>query len=107
MRALISYYVLDYIKSYRYVPPLSIYVITLLVNYTYRPNPVLSSMAVTAVYLFLLMAWFTLSFFHTEDPTQQQLTTLHAKNKSKMFLSKYMTMFLCVIVLSTVSGFIL
>ncbi|GGJ99966.1 ABC transporter permease [Lentibacillus kapialis] len=103
MKALISYYFLDYIKSYRYVPPLTIYLVALFLNYTYKPNPVLSSTAVTALYLFLLMVWFTLSFFHTEDPTQQHLTILHAKSKVKMFLSKYMTMFLCVIVLSVFS----
>jgi len=103
MKALINYHFLDYIKSYRYVPPLTIYLVLLIVNYTYKPNPVLSSLAVTALYLFLVMAWFTLSFFHTEDPDQQRLTTFHAKSKIKMFLSKYMMMFLCVIILSAIS----
>ncbi|GAB4074134.1 ABC transporter permease [Barrientosiimonas marina] len=103
MKELVSYYVSDYIKSYRYVPPLTIYLIAVVINYTYKPSPVLSSTAMTAVYLFLLMAWFTLTFFHTENPVQQHLTILHAKSKAKVFLAKYITMSLCVIALSASS----
>lgn len=100
MKALI---VLDYIKSYRYVPPASIFLIMLVVNYTYAPNPILSSYALTAIYLFFITAWLTLSFFHTEDSVQQNLTILHAKSKMKYFLSKYFTMFLFVLILAVVS----
>lgn len=103
MKSLIVYHLRDYLRSYNYIPPICVYIITLVANYTYRPNPMLSSYGVTAIYLYFIVAWITISFFHTEDPVQQKLTILHAKSKTKYFMSKYFTAFLMVFVLSLVS----
>ncbi|MED3103083.1 ABC transporter permease, partial [Bacillus thuringiensis] len=40
MFALIRYHFLDYTKSYKYVPPIAMYFMSLLFVYTYKPTPI-------------------------------------------------------------------
>ncbi|MQR89642.1 ABC transporter permease [Bacillus megaterium] len=103
MGALIRYHFITYIKSYRYIPPLALYIISLCMNYTYRPNPVLDSFFNTALFLFFLTTWFTMSLFHAEDSSQEVITKLHVGKKNKYFMSKLISCMLLFTLLSAVS----
>lgn len=103
MRSLMAYHLISYIKSYNYVAPMSFFIIILVVNYSIYPNPVLASYGVTSIYLYIIAAWITVRFFHTEDLVQQQITMLHAKNEMRYFCSKYVTASSFVVLLALIS----
>ncbi|MEK3994326.1 ABC transporter permease [Psychrobacillus sp. FSL K6-2365] len=59
----------------------------LIINYTFIPNPILDSYSFTSLVLFFIMGWVTITILHAEDQGLQQLTILHAKNKSGYYLA--------------------
>ncbi|WP_459503298.1 ABC transporter permease [Bacillus sp. C1] len=103
MIALIRYNFLDYTKSYKYVPPIAMYIVSLLFVYAYKPNPIVATYLETALTLYLLSAWITITLFHTENPVQEQITLSHTKNSTTLYFSKYVTALLICIVLSLIS----
>ncbi|QWG30158.1 ABC transporter permease [Bacillus mycoides] len=103
MFALIRYHFLDYTKSYKYIPPIAMYCISLLFVYTYKPTPIVPTYLETALALYLLSAWITITIFHTEDPVQEQITISHTNNISALYVGKYITALLICTVLSFIS----
>ena len=103
MFALIRYHFLDYTKSYKYVPPIAMYFVSLLFVYTYKPTPIVPTYLETALALYLLSAWITVTIFHTEDPVQEQITISHTNNISALYVGKYITALLICTVLSFIS----
>ncbi len=103
MKGLLHYQFINYARSFRYIPPLSIFIIYLIVNYTYTPNPILDSYAVTSLVLFFMMGWFTVTVFHAEDNGQKRITLLHAKNSKDSYLSLYLLCALIGLCLSLVA----
>ncbi|MGX4668959.1 ABC transporter permease [Cerasibacillus sp. JNUCC 74] len=103
MKALITYQLRDYLKSYNYVAPFSVFIIMLIVNYAFYPNPVLASYGVTAIYLYILTAWVTVTFFHTEDSIQEGITIIHTGSENKFFVSKYLSLLFITIVFAVIS----
>lgn len=88
MVALVRYTLQDYMRSYRYVPPVSVFIILIIIFYSNAPNPIMDSFAVTCGFLYCISAWISMSLFNAEDAIQHQITILHAKNAYKFYLSK-------------------
>ena len=86
MFALIRYHFLDYTKSYKYIPLIAMYCISLLFVYTYKPTPIVPTYLETALALYLLSAWITVTIFHTQDPVQEQITISHTNNISALYV---------------------
>ncbi|KGR85774.1 hypothetical protein [Lysinibacillus odysseyi] len=103
MKGLLHYQFISYLRSYQYVPPLSLFIILLIVNYTYTPNPILDSYSFTSLMLFFIMGWFTVTIFHVEDPGQKQITLLHSQSLSKYYVSLYLLAALIGLFLSIVA----
>lgn len=82
MSSLLHYQFKNYLRTYQYVPPFTIFILCLVVNYTFVPNPILDSYSFTSLILFFLMGWFTVTLFHAEDEGQKMITTLHAKSST-------------------------
>ena len=95
MTSLLRYQFINYLRTYQYVPPFSIFILCLVVNYTFVPNPILDSYSFTAIILFFLMGWFTITLFHAEDEGQKVITTLHAKSRTHYNLGIFI---LCVLI---------
>ena len=89
MKGLLHYHFISYLRSYQYVPPFSLFIIFLFVNYTYTPNPILDSYSFTSLILFFIMGWFTVTIFHVEETGQKQITLLHAQSSGKYYGSLY------------------
>jgi len=87
MLSLLRYQFINYLRTFQYVPPFSIFVLCLVVNYTFVPNPILDSYSFTAIILFFLMGWFTVTLFHAEDEEQKVITTIHAKSRTQYNLA--------------------
>ncbi|MFJ3387862.1 MULTISPECIES: ABC transporter permease [unclassified Lysinibacillus] len=103
MTSLLRYQFINYLRTYQYVPPFSIFILCLVVNYTFVPNPILDSYSFTAIILFFLMGWFTITLFHAEDEGQKVITTLHAKGRTQYNLGIFMICILIGLFLSCVS----
>ncbi|HDR7592847.1 TPA: ABC transporter permease [Bacillus mycoides] len=85
------------------MPPIAMYCISLLFVYTYKPTPIVPTYLETALALYLLSAWITVTIFHTEDPVQEQITISHTNNISALYVGKYITALLICTVLSFIS----
>lgn len=81
MKGLIHYLFVTYIRTRKYVPPVSLFIMMIIINYTYIPNPIMDSYSFTALLLFFVMGWVTITVVHAEDEGQKQITLIHVKNK--------------------------
>lgn len=100
MVALVRYTLQDYLRSYRYVPPVSVFAILIIVFYSVAPNPIMDSFAVTCGFLYCISAWLSLSLFNAEDAIQHQITILHVKNPYKLYLSKVISAWVITVLLT-------
>lgn len=99
LKELVKFSLHDYIRSHKYFPPVSTYFIFILVFYTYKPNPVISSYAVTALILYIVSAWLCISILSLDATVQKQLIILHLKSVNRYYLSKLMSVWLVAMVL--------
>lgn len=103
MKALLRYQFVNYLRTYRYVPPFSIFIIFLVVNYSFTPNPILDSYSFSSIILFFIMGWFTITIFHAEDEDQKMITLLHTKGKKEYNLALFIICILIGLCLSCLS----
>ncbi|WP_188615650.1 ABC transporter permease [Lysinibacillus alkalisoli] len=87
MKGLIHYFFANYFRTYKYVPPVSIFIIILVINYSYTPNPIMSSYSFTSLMLFFIMGWVVITIFHMEDKNQKEITIMHAKSIREYYLA--------------------
>ena len=99
MKGLIRYFFTTYIRTHRYVPPVTLFIMMLIINYTYIPNPIMDSYSFTSLLLFFIMGWVTITIVHAEDEGQKQITLIHSKNKRNYYFALIIN---CIVV-----GFIL
>jgi hypothetical protein len=91
MRSLLSYYVQDYLRSYRAFTPLLIFFGLIYITYSIKPNPVMSSYSFTTTLLFLVSSWVCVQVLNSEPPIQQNITMLHLRGKSSiMYMAKWL-----------------
>lgn len=87
MKNLIKYTLHDYIRSHKYFPPISTFMILIFVFYTYTPNPIIDSYAVTAVILYIISAWVCLSILQLDPPVQRQLMAIQVRSWNRYYVS--------------------
>nr|WP_154893553.1 hypothetical protein [Paenibacillus xylanexedens] len=85
---LTRYLLRQYIRSQKYFAPVVMYIIAMLLIYSYQPNPVADSYSVTAMLLFFGSAWLGLTVMNAEPAGQIQLLVLHAGNRRKVILGQ-------------------
>ncbi|NUU76259.1 hypothetical protein [Paenibacillus xylanilyticus] len=104
MIVLTRYLLRHYIRSQKYFAPVIMYVIAMLLIYSYKPNPVADSYSVTAMLLFFGAAWLGLTVMNAEPAGQLQLLVLHAGNKRKVILGQIWCAWImqCALVIITV-----
>ncbi|MEK3884722.1 hypothetical protein [Paenibacillus sp. PL2-23] len=75
---LITFLLKGYIRSYRYFPPLLFSVISIMMLYSYRPNPVMASYSVSSIIVYFASAWVCYSFLSSIEVTHGQILSIHA-----------------------------
>lgn len=100
MLELIKYSLHDYVRSHKYFAPISTYIILIIVFYTYKPNPVLDSYAVTASMLYVVSAWLCISVLALDAPVQRQLFIKHIGSMNRYYVSKLISVFFIAIILT-------
>lgn len=103
MISLMRYQLSNYARTYQYVPPFSIFILCLVINYTFVPNPILDSFSFTSIILFFLLGWFTVTLFHSEDEGQKMITILHANGSTPYNVSLFIINIVIAFSLSFVS----
>lgn|GEM_PF-1325829 len=94
MIALIPYMIKYYIQSFRYVPSLLFFIISLGLIYSYGGISVGNNYTFTLAVIFFFSAWITIGFIDVEDTIQQQLTILHVKKPIRYYMSKFISMWI-------------
>ncbi|MEI3606384.1 hypothetical protein SPD48_11815 [Pseudogracilibacillus sp. SE30717A] len=100
MRELIKYSLFDYLRSHKYFPPVLIFFILIIVFYTYTPNPVIDSYAVTALFLYIVSSWLCLSFLSVDPPVQSQVMILHIGSLNRYYMAKLFCLILISFILA-------
>ena len=103
MKGLIHYIFATYIRTHRYVPPVSLFIMMLIINYTYIPNPIMDSYSFTALLLFFIMGWVTITVVHAEDEGQKQITFIHAKNRWNYYFALIINCMVVGLILSLIA----
>lgn len=96
---LMLYFFQDYKRSYKYTAPLLVYFILIAVMYSIKPSYVMSSYAVTCIFIYAISAWLSFGFIDNEDVVQQQLTILHIRNENVYYLCKVLFMWVFILIL--------
>ena len=105
LQALITYSLQDFFRSHKYFPPISTYIIFIFVFYTYTPNPVIDSYAVTAVVLYIISSWLCISLLSLDPPVQKQVMILTIESSTRYYLSKLVSVWLIAIALTLYAFF--
>ncbi|MEI5905667.1 hypothetical protein WAK64_01125 [Bacillus spongiae] len=100
MKDLIKYSLQDYLRSHKYFPPISTFLILISIFYTYTPNPIIDSYAVTSIFLYIISSWLCVSILSLDSIVQKQLLVLHIKSSNRYYISKLITVWLISLVLS-------
>ncbi|WP_042147029.1 hypothetical protein [Paucisalibacillus sp. EB02] len=100
MKTLINYTLYDFIRSHKYFPPISTFIILIVVYYSYTPNPIIDSYAVTALMIYFISAWLCISVMALDPPVQRQVMILHIGGRNLYYLSKLITVWLLSLILT-------
>ena len=102
MTALVNYIAKDVGRSLRWVAPVPLFVAALAVI---APNTgsVLPTYASSALLLFFVATWLTITICNNEDPVQRDVTSVAAGGLSRLRLAKLLTAYLAVIGLSALA----
>jgi hypothetical protein len=99
MKSLIKYSLHDYLRSHKYFPPISTFIILIFVYYSYRPNPIVDSYAVTALIVYVISAWLCTSVLSLDPPVQRQVMIFHLGGKNRYYLSKLISVWFISLIL--------
>lgn len=101
MKHLITYSLHDYLRSHKYFPPTCMFIVLIFVFYTYKPNPVIDSYAVTALMVYVISAWLCISVLSLDPPRQAEIFVLQLGSWNRYYLGKLLTVFILSVVLTT------
>ncbi|MFD2628567.1 hypothetical protein [Oceanobacillus kapialis] len=105
MIALAYYLFKDYLRSFLYVPPVTLFFLWTIVAYTYVPNPVFSSYAVSCAVLYFITAWITVTLINKEETTQLNITAVHAGSIVAVLIGKLLVVIIIVNCLTILAVF--
>lgn len=78
--AAIRYFCKDYMLSYRFFAPLTIFAFTVTFIYGVVPNPIMPSYSFTASALFVIAGWIGIGYIDLEHDSQQMITVLRMRS---------------------------
>lgn len=100
MFPLIRYLLASYTRSYRYFAPVAFILISVVFIYSYRPNPILDSYAVTAALLFIGSAWLGMNFLNHDRGRQSMLLIVHSGSAGRLYTGQFLTVALLSLIFS-------
>ncbi|PLR97571.1 hypothetical protein [Bacillus sp. T33-2] len=86
----LNYQLKSYIRSYRFIPPVTVFLGWVFILYAYKHVPILSSYAVSSIVLYLMMTWIAMSVFSLEDDSEKHILFSHLGQKTKFLFGKWL-----------------
>ncbi|PWA08868.1 hypothetical protein DCC39_13975 [Pueribacillus theae] len=105
MRGFIRYQFISYIRSLKMIPPLTVFGLWVIILYTYKDVPILSSYAVTSIAIYLIMAWITMSIFSIEGESEKHILFMQLGSKLRYLWGKWAICLFAAIILIIFSIF--
>jgi hypothetical protein len=93
--SLVRYLLLCYLRSYRYFPPLLVFLVGLMLLYANRPNPVMESYAASSVLVYFVTAWIGAGFSGAIGEAQEQIAAVHAGSVRAYLAGKTLAVVAC------------
>jgi len=94
-RHLILLLMKNYVRSHRHFPPLVFFLFGLAMLYSYRPNPVTDSYAMSAILVYVVCAWIGYGIISSTEETHGHIIAIHSGNVRTYLLGKTLMIFLC------------
>jgi hypothetical protein len=101
--AAIRYFTRDYLLSFRYFAPLTVYLFAVAFVYGVVPNPIMPSFSFTSTVLFMVSAWLALGYIDLEPESQQIITSLRLRGMAAYYGLKIVPLAVLAIVLSVLT----
>ena len=95
--ALINYHFKNFIRSYKWIGPLIIFLLLVVILYTYSGQPILSSFASTSMLLLFISAWITVIVFDIDSTKEKQLLFTKFRSKKNYLPSKLLFSFIIIL----------
>ena len=100
MKNLLFYHFKTYLKSYKLLLPVLVYLIYLFAAYGIMPFSIVSSFSESAGVLFFIMAFVGFSYAELENPVTEPLVLLRVNNDTLYYLSRLTVLLIIGIVMS-------
>jgi hypothetical protein len=97
VRAFIQYQLMSLIRSFRFVPPYTVFLVWVFVLYTYKGAPVLSSYAVSSIALYLCTAWIGMLFFSLDQEQEKLILVSHLGSRKEYLAGKAAAVFISIL----------
>lgn len=97
MKSFILYQLKSYIRSYLFIPPITLYFVWVIILYAYSSNDIMASYIQSAIVLFFIAAWMTMNIFRLEEKAEVHLLLVHLKQKEHYLYGKWVVCLLTLV----------
>ncbi|WP_102271753.1 hypothetical protein [Cytobacillus massiliigabonensis] len=97
MSAFVRYELLNFIRSFKFIPPCVLYMAWIFILYAYKNVPILSSYGVSSIALYLTMTWIAMAMFSMVEESEKHILIAHLGSKRKYLRGKWHTLLLLMI----------
>lgn len=105
MKAFIRYQLKNYIRSLLFIPPATLYIAWVIVQYAYSNVDILSSYSNTAIVLFIIATWMAMNVFRMEDEAEKHILLVQLPQKEQFLYGKWLTCLLFILPLVILAHF--
>jgi len=95
MQHLVRFLLLFYMRSYRYFPPLLVFLLGLMMLYVYPTKQAMPTYAASAVLVYFISAWIAATFMGAIHGAQEHVAAVHAGNVRMYLVGKTLAIFAC------------
>lgn len=99
----IRYQFSSYVRSLKFIPPLTLFGAWLIIFYTYSGVPIMSSYAVTCISVYLVMTWVSMNIFSLEEDGEKNLLFVQLKSKRSYLFGKWIVCFIIAFILGCIA----
>lgn len=99
MSGFIRYQFISYLRSLKIIPPVTLFIVWVILFYTYKGVPILSSFAITSIAIYLVITWITMNIFSIEEENEKHILFTHLGSKQHYLWGKWAVCFIISFVL--------
>lgn len=97
MHAYISYQLISFMRSLKFIPPTTLFLAWIFILYAYDNAPILSSYGVSSIGLYVILTWMTMAIFSLEEESEKHILFFQLGSKLKFLIGKWLSL-LCLMI---------